>query len=122
MSFAGPALSEPANASDSSDTPRARGGRPTKLTDELIDRAEAAMVELGAVRAAAEAVSVDEATWHRWLARGVAGEEPFARFGTAIAAALTEHRRRELAALQPQLEAIRGRARRQHSHGRLPRF
>jgi Helix-turn-helix domain of resolvase len=62
-------------------------GRPSKLTDELA-REMLEMLEEGAfVSSACAAVGISRSTWASWRERGRLGEEPFAAFVEAVAAA-----------------------------------
>lgn len=56
------------------DTPRAPGGRPSKLTDERADTILQAVEQGSYLKVAAAAAGVGEATLHRWLADGVTAQ------------------------------------------------
>lgn len=67
-----------------------RIGRPTKLTQRLEARILKVVVEGNYAETAAAAAGIDTTTFFRWLARGRAGEEPYAAFASKIARARAE--------------------------------
>jgi transposase len=64
-----------------------KGGRSTKLTPALLKRLESLIGAGSGREAAARAVGISERTFHNWVERGRAGEEPYVQFLQRIEAA-----------------------------------
>jgi nucleoid-associated protein YejK len=59
-------------------------GRPTNLTPELHAKIVNAIAKGNRGEAAAEAYGVADSTFYQWLAKGRAGEQPYADFSDAV--------------------------------------
>jgi hypothetical protein len=64
-----------------------KGGRPTKLTPELVDAVVASIGKGSYPDVAAQAEGIAVSTYYDWMRKGRAGIEPYAGFCSAIARA-----------------------------------
>lgn len=66
------------------------GGRPTKLTEELIEQVAEKIRRGNHPETSAVASGISRATYYEWKRRGEAGEDPYAEFWTRVARACAE--------------------------------
>jgi Helix-turn-helix domain len=69
-------------------------GRPIELTDELAIEIAKYLIEGNSIADAAALAGIGERTYHDWIKRGEAGEEPFSQFSQLCRAARADGRRR----------------------------
>ena len=74
--------------------------RPTDLTDALAIEVARHLIDGSSIADACALTGIGESTYHQWIARGAAGESPFAEFAELTRAARAEGRKHYVAVIR----------------------